>query len=43
MNLKDTFEKIYCINLDRRTDRWDESIEEFKKWGWKMTFNVIQL
>ena len=33
MNLKDNFEKIYCINLDRRTDRWEESLIEFKKWG----------
>lgn len=33
MNLKNHFEKIYCINLDRRTDRWGESVDEFKKWG----------
>jgi glycosyl transferase family 25 len=24
-------DKIFCINLDSRTDRWQESIEEFKK------------
>ena len=25
--------KIYCINLDRRTDRWEESKAEFEKWN----------
>ena len=25
------FDKIYCINLDRRIDRWEESLIEFKK------------
>lgn len=27
--LNDFFQKIYCINLERRTDRWEESILEF--------------
>jgi glycosyl transferase family 25 len=27
------FDKIYCINLDRRTDRWEETLIELKKWG----------
>lgn len=27
------FEKIYCINLDRRPDRWFESSAEFQKIG----------
>ena len=27
------FDKIYCINLDHRTDRWEECQEEFKKWS----------
>jgi len=27
------FDKIYCINLDHRTDRWNESIREFYKEG----------
>ena len=27
------FDKIYCINLDRREDRWNETLEELKKWG----------
>ena len=25
------FNNIYCINLDRRTDRWEECLIEFKK------------
>jgi GR25 family glycosyltransferase involved in LPS biosynthesis len=31
MTLTDYFQEIYCINLDRRTDRWQECQEEFKK------------
>jgi GR25 family glycosyltransferase involved in LPS biosynthesis len=31
MKLNDIFDKIYCINLDRRTDRWSEVSNEFKK------------
>ena len=31
--LSNYFDKIYCINLDRRKDRWDETIKEFEKWG----------
>ena len=27
------FDKIYCLNLDRRQDRWAESEIEFKKHG----------
>jgi GR25 family glycosyltransferase involved in LPS biosynthesis len=27
------FDAIYCINLDRRTDRWEQASEEFKKAG----------
>jgi hypothetical protein len=33
MSLKKYFDKIYCINLDRRTDRWNETQKELKKWG----------
>ena len=33
MSLKKYFDKIYCINLDRGTDRWDETQTELKKWG----------
>lgn len=32
-NLNDYFEKIYCVNLDKRTDRWDECEKEFEKHG----------
>jgi glycosyl transferase family 25 len=31
--MKNYFEKIYCINLDRREDRWVETFEELNKWG----------
>lgn len=27
------FDKIYCINLARRIDRWEESHQEFEKFG----------
>jgi transposase-like protein len=27
------FDKIFCINLDRRKDRWEETVTELKKWG----------
>lgn len=29
----DCFKQMVCINLDKRTDRWQESKEEFKKMG----------
>ncbi len=31
--LKEYFDKIYCINLDRREDRWKETMKELDKWG----------
>lgn len=31
MELQKYFDKIYCINLDRRNDRWESAISEFKK------------
>lgn len=33
MNYFDYFEKIYCINLDNRKDRWELAQSEFKKIG----------
>ena len=27
------FDKIYCINLDSSTERWDNCEKEFEKWG----------
>ena len=33
MILKKYFNQIYCINLDRRKDRWVETVNELKKWG----------
>ena len=29
--MNEFFDKIYCINLDKRTDRWNESLIEFEK------------
>jgi GR25 family glycosyltransferase involved in LPS biosynthesis len=31
MILTDKFDKIYCINLKRRQDRWKKCLKEFKK------------
>ncbi len=36
-NLKETFDKIYCINLDSRPDKWELCVEEFKK------YNILDL
>jgi hypothetical protein len=33
MKLNEYFDKIYCINLDRRTDRWEECEKIFSKYG----------
>lgn len=33
MGLNNYFDKIYCINLDRRTDRWEKCKEQFDKLG----------
>lgn len=31
--LNDRFDKIFCINLDRRTDRWSEASSLFERFG----------
>jgi len=34
MRINEYFDKIYCINLDRRPDRWEENcLPQFKKLG----------
>lgn len=33
MKITDFFDKIYCINLEHRTDRWELALKEFKKIG----------
>lgn len=33
ITLNDFFQKIYCINLDKRKDRWEECLEEFSKFN----------
>lgn len=33
MKLNDYFDKIYCINLDRRIDRWEECQKIFSKFN----------
>jgi len=34
--LNDKFERIYCINLDKRTDRWQEASSLFERFGVKV-------
>lgn len=31
MKINEFFDKIYCINIDRRTDRWEHCLKEFDK------------
>ena len=31
MSLTNYFDKVYCINLDDRKDRWEECVDEFNK------------
>ena len=31
MKVNQFFDKVYCLNLDRRSDRWQSSVEEFNK------------
>ena len=31
--INDYFEKIYCINLERRPDRWEECVKEFEEYN----------
>ena len=33
MGVDKYFDKIYCVNLDRREDRWEETKVELEKWG----------
>lgn len=33
MNPFDYFDRIFCINLDHRKDRWERSLQEFRKAG----------
>ena len=28
--IDDYFDKIYCVNLDERTDRWEQAKKEFR-------------
>lgn len=37
--LQDYFSHIFCINLDRRTDRWDHALDQFRLLGLQ---NVIR-
>ena len=36
-DLKNTFDKIYCINLDHRTHRWENAKQELSK------YNILDL
>jgi GR25 family glycosyltransferase involved in LPS biosynthesis len=40
MNLQDFFSKIFCINLDRRLDRWENCLKHFEE---KNIQNVIRV
>lgn len=33
MNLNQYFDKIYCINLERRPDKWVQCMEQFDRFG----------
>ena len=33
MKITEFFDKTYCINLDRRTDRWENAVKEFESVG----------
>ena len=33
MSINEFFDRIYCINIDRRVDRWESCIKEFEKHG----------
>ena len=33
ITLNDYFDKIYCINLDEATDRWNKCLEQFDKYN----------
>jgi GR25 family glycosyltransferase involved in LPS biosynthesis len=33
MKITEFFNKTFCINLERRSDRWDECLSEFDKYG----------
>jgi hypothetical protein len=33
MTLNEYFDKIYCINLDEATERWDMCVEQFNKYN----------
>ena len=32
MSLKKYFDQVFCINLNRRKDRWSETVTELRKW-----------
>jgi GR25 family glycosyltransferase involved in LPS biosynthesis len=35
-NINDIFDKVYCINLKRRVDRWEQVSREFEKYNIKV-------
>jgi len=43
MSLNNYFDKIYCVNLDHRTDRWTKCLEIFNKYNLVVErFNAIK-
>ena len=42
MNLNNFFDKIYCINLEKRVDRWENCVKQFTKYGIEVErFNAV--
>jgi len=33
IDLRKYYDRVYCINLDSRPDKWEHCEEEFEKWG----------
>lgn len=33
MDILKYFDKVYCVNMDKRPDRWEQAKKEFKKLG----------
>ena len=46
MKITDFFDKTFCVNLERRSDRWDECLTEFEishTGKWDSNWNLFKL